>query len=942
MLSTIAGRSHYSGEGGLADKAVFNGPTGLAFDNSGRLYVADTMNHRIRRVERDGTIVSLNSVNGLPAEDPNDEWVWEPRSPSVTSANDVLFIYYYQRVCRITAAGKVDIMAWADIPAPAPTYTTAVDAKDRMYFSGDSEVRRVVGTSGETVAGSPYATGFTGDGGQARSAFLDHPTVVATAPDGSFFVFDSRNGRIRRVGADGVIRTFAGNPKGAAPAEGASALQISLPAISALAYYSGWLYFAGGCAVAAVDSTGTYRQVAGKPGECGNSGDGGLATAARFGEIGGLAIDGSGVVYVADTSYDRIRRLTLSGTLTAARGNFQEASPNRVLSPLVVEARDGMGKLSPNVAVSFIIESGAALLAAPSSTTATDGRATMNLTLGAAPGVVTVLASALGYTPIRFTLTASVPAATMAVVSAAGGEPKLAPGSIASVFGANLAPCTETATSGDLPTSMCGGRVSVLLAGKPVQLLFVSPGQINFLVPEDASSGGFEVETRSPAGAQTVRDVRIENHAPAVFAVPRFFGTHGGFPAVQTYPDYTLVDFYNPAHSGDVLIVYATGLGRSGRDGNLRLLDSPSVTLDGRSIDVLSAALSDFPGLGQVAVRMPASIESGMHSLQLCYGSDCSSPLALPAAERNSSYVAGWVFEDRTPLWGLGISVDGVASGRSAQGGAFLAPAKKGKAVIRLDGGGSYYHWQDTVTLADGVNFLRAVAAVNEPQISGDLYMIPRLDSPNTKWTYNRATFLANPQNTDPVTVWSAQGQPMTLLDYLLWENGDADCRQGKTYRWETLPIRIFIPRTDPQRAELVRRGISAWNTPATTFFQEVDSDPTVAGIGVKVEFAPYPADPAASGGYQANDRVACVRPLTSTISLNPAWPLVYGKSGYGPEGTIAHEEGHALGMMHHSPAPEQLMYTSDYTKVPLPLESRAAMVLYSLPNGTLLDKYQQ
>ncbi|MFL6448655.1 MAG: Ig-like domain repeat protein [Bryobacteraceae bacterium] len=176
-----------------------------------------------------------------------------------------------------------------------------------------------------TVAGRGYSTG---DGGPATDAMLARPLGLAVDGSGNFYIADGGDfldpGRIRKVSADtGVITTVAGNGSYGFSGDGGPATSARLEGPSAVAVDgSGNLYIADGNRIRKVSaSTGVITTVAGN-GSSGYSGDGGPATSASLFYPRGVAVDGSGNIYIADEDNNRIRKVSAgTGVITTVAGN---------------------------------------------------------------------------------------------------------------------------------------------------------------------------------------------------------------------------------------------------------------------------------------------------------------------------------------------------------------------------------------------------------------------------------------------------------------------------------------------------------------------------------------------------------------------------------------------------------------------------------------------
>ncbi|MGE0131648.1 MAG: BACON domain-containing carbohydrate-binding protein [Blastocatellales bacterium] len=228
---TLAGNrtAGFSGDGGPGFAARLSNPESAALDSSGNLYIADTGNHRIRKVTPQGVITTfagnglIGAVDGAPATESS---LNSPRGVVVDS-NGVVYIADTgnNRIRKIARDGAITTVAGTGIEGfrgdggPAinanlnAPYGIAVDAAGAVYFSdfGNHRVRKInVGTGVITsVIGGGF--GFGGDGGPATSAKLNFPRGVAIDAAGNLFVADSENRRVRKVSASGVINTVAGN-----------------------------------------------------------------------------------------------------------------------------------------------------------------------------------------------------------------------------------------------------------------------------------------------------------------------------------------------------------------------------------------------------------------------------------------------------------------------------------------------------------------------------------------------------------------------------------------------------------------------------------------------------------------------------------------------------------------------------------------------------------
>jgi len=206
---------------------------------------------------------------------------------------------------------------------------TAVDASGNIYIADteDNVIRKIDAASGviTRLAGTGQP-GTTGPGGPATQTRLDAPQAVAVNAAGDVFVADTNNNRVDEVLPNGHIVGFAGNGKPGYAGDGAAAVKAELTEPTGVAVDSaGNVYIAdaGNNVIRRVDvQTGTITTVAGNfaadqanGGLGGFSGDGGPATSAQLYDPQGVALDGAGDLFIADTFNHAIREVTPDGTI---------------------------------------------------------------------------------------------------------------------------------------------------------------------------------------------------------------------------------------------------------------------------------------------------------------------------------------------------------------------------------------------------------------------------------------------------------------------------------------------------------------------------------------------------------------------------------------------------------------------------------------------------
>jgi sugar lactone lactonase YvrE len=311
----------FSGDEGPAVQAQLNNPVGVAVDAKGNVYIADQYNNRIRRVGTDGTITSFAELNfpaGVAVDAAGNVYIADKRNNRIHRMGLDGIVTIFAGTGRFGFSGDGGPAAQATLNFPSGV---AVDAKGNVYIADTQNNRiRRVGPDGliTTFAGTGSPP-FSGDGGPAAQATLNFPSGVAVDAKGNVYIADSNNHRIRRVGSDGIITTFAGG--GRSLGDGGPATQASLSPSGVAMDTNGNLYIADtdNHRIRRVGPDGIIITFAGT-GTPGFSGDGGPAAQASLNRPSGVAVDAKGNVYIADPGNNRIRRVDSDGIITTFAG----------------------------------------------------------------------------------------------------------------------------------------------------------------------------------------------------------------------------------------------------------------------------------------------------------------------------------------------------------------------------------------------------------------------------------------------------------------------------------------------------------------------------------------------------------------------------------------------------------------------------------------------
>jgi sugar lactone lactonase YvrE len=378
FITTFAGNgaNGFFGDEGAATNAELNNPGSVICDASGNLLIADTGNNRVRKVDTNGIITTLagGGINFADNVAATNSSLFPSGIALDASGNLFVADSGNNRIRKVDTNGIITTVAGNGTPGHSgdggaatnaslsPSGIT-VDTAGNLYFSENgSEIPpsfiRKVDTNGiiTTVAGNgtnnlnPFQVG---DGGPATNAYLWQPRQIILDNFGNLLIADTRDERIRKVDTNGIITTIAGTGTNSFSGDGKAATNASLSSPAGIALdNAGNLFIAdvGNNRIRKVSTNGIISTVAG------NSGgfmDNVLATNNCLNQPHGVAVDAFGDLFIADTFNQSIRMvsspqlpnslsavLTLSNVTVAESGNYQE-----VITDDYGSATSNIGKL---------------------------------------------------------------------------------------------------------------------------------------------------------------------------------------------------------------------------------------------------------------------------------------------------------------------------------------------------------------------------------------------------------------------------------------------------------------------------------------------------------------------------------------------------------------------------------------------------------------------
>lgn len=349
VVSTLAGTAGTMGSAdGTGAAARFLFPYALATDAAGNVYVTDFHNDTVRKITPQGAVTTLAGTAGSAGATDGTGAAASFNGPSgvaLDAAGNLYVADYYSNIIRqITPAGAVSTLAGtagitgaADgTGASASFYHPAGVAMDRsgnLYVADafNCTIRRVTATGVVTTFAGAAGTAGSTDAAGAAARFR-YPAAVATDSGGNVFVADMQNDVIRKITPSTAVTTLAGTAALAGSADGSAAdAQFAQPQ-GIVADGVGNLYVADTAnnVIRRISAAGEVSTIAGTAGSAGSTD--GTGSAARFSRPTGVAVDGAGNLYVADFDNNTIRRITASGEVSTLAG-----------SPTTIGSLDGTG-----------------------------------------------------------------------------------------------------------------------------------------------------------------------------------------------------------------------------------------------------------------------------------------------------------------------------------------------------------------------------------------------------------------------------------------------------------------------------------------------------------------------------------------------------------------------------------------------------------------------
>ncbi|MFZ2650718.1 MAG: hypothetical protein WA210_11520 [Burkholderiaceae bacterium] len=343
-LTLLAGRAAGPGNfDGVGAGAGFFSPNGIASDSAGNVFVADSGNHTIRKITPAGVVSTFAGTAGQPGSADGNGVSARLNSPAGIAVDSAGNVYVADTgnstIRKITATGSVSSFAGAaqasgsdDGDGAAARFVSpwaiATDRAGNLYVadSADHVIRKITPAASVTTLAGTHGISGSADGSGTAARF-NAPSGVATDADGNVYVADSENHTIRKITSQGVVSTLAGTVgvPGAVDAR-ATLASFSVPAGLAMGIDDAgdpivYVADSGNSTIRKISASGAVITLAGAAQAFGSTD--GTGPSASFLFPNGVALDGAGQLYVADTGNNLIRKLTAAGTVSTLAGTAQ-------------------------------------------------------------------------------------------------------------------------------------------------------------------------------------------------------------------------------------------------------------------------------------------------------------------------------------------------------------------------------------------------------------------------------------------------------------------------------------------------------------------------------------------------------------------------------------------------------------------------------------------
>jgi uncharacterized protein (TIGR03437 family) len=653
------GTEGYTGDGAAGQLATLYSPVGVALDSTGNLYIVEQGDSRIREVNNQTTTMTFPGTN-LKVE---AGWI------ETVVGTDIIGFSSSNTTANAT-------------PLNYPTGVT-VDPSSNMFISDtlNLRLRKVANNVISTAAGNGLFS-YGGDGGAAASAQLNAPQGVAVDPSGNLYIADTSNNAIRKVAANGIISTVAGTGISGGAAAGNGANQFNGP-LGMAADSGGNVYIADSqnARVVKLSSGGIQTVVAGS-GTAGYGGDGGAATSAQFNSPTGVAVDSSGNLYIADFGNNRIRKVSASGTVTTIAGNgnsgysgdgglatgallnlaqgvavdgagnvyiadtgnnaIRRVTPAGIINTIalivnpVAIATDSLGNLYVTDAGSLVYQ--IYPLSNPIVVTiggngsngyAGDGGLGTSAQLNGPTGVAVdthgnIFVADTSNNAVRELQFVGSAAKVSALASAASNLPGVvSPGEMVVLYGSGLGPATltEAQPSNGVYGASLGGT-AVLFNGVPAPVYYTSATQVAAVVPFELTGQQAEILVQYQGQTSSSFTASVAAVSPALFTLN---GSGTGAAVAINSTDNSVNGANHPASAGSYVSLFLTGLGQTtpgGQDGlengyNGATLPKPvanvAITIGGvtTTANYIGAAPFAIAGVMQINALVPVGLSAG-------------------------------------------------------------------------------------------------------------------------------------------------------------------------------------------------------------------------------------------------------------------------------------------------------------------------------------------